>query len=81
MILWSTADQPYWGNQLKRLKVGTSRRFSGASRKSLVTDLRRILRPEYAVRARELAMRMTPAAESVTIAADLYENAVRQAAM
>ncbi|MCP2622280.1 glycosyltransferase [Mycolicibacterium smegmatis] len=81
LILWSTADQPYWGNQLKRLKVGTSRRLSGASRKSLVTDLRRILQPEYAVRARELAMRMTPAAESVTIAADLYENAVRQAAM
>ncbi|OBG91980.1 glycosyl transferase family 1, partial [Mycobacterium sp. E3251] len=28
LILWSSADQPYWGNQIKRLKVGTARRFS-----------------------------------------------------
>jgi len=27
LILWSSADQPYWGNQLKRLKVGTGGAF------------------------------------------------------
>ncbi|WP_369829926.1 glycosyltransferase, partial [Mycobacterium sp. E2238] len=35
LILWSSADQPYWGNQIKRLKVGTARRFSETTEKSL----------------------------------------------
>lgn len=59
LILWSSADQPYWGNQVKRLKVGTARRFSDTTQESLVADLREILAPEYAVQARELAGRMT----------------------
>jgi UDP:flavonoid glycosyltransferase YjiC (YdhE family) len=78
LILWSSADQPYWGNQLKRLKVGTSRRLSTTSRESLVTDLRRILTPQYASRARELATQMTNPAESIARAADLFEDSVRR---
>ena len=78
LILWSSADQPYWGNQLKRLKVGTARRFSTTTRESLVADLRRILAPQYAIRARELATRMTTPAKSVAKAADLFEDAVRR---
>jgi UDP:flavonoid glycosyltransferase YjiC (YdhE family) len=78
LILWSSADQPYWGNQLKRLKVGTARRFSTTTRESLVADLRRILAPQYAIRARELAPRMTTPAKSVAKAADLFEDAVRR---
>ena len=78
LILWSSADQPYWGNQLKRLKVGTARRFSTTTRQSLVADLRRILAPQYAIRARELAPRMTTPAKSVAKAADLFEDAVRR---
>ena len=78
LILWSSADQPYWGNQLKRLKVGTARRFSTTTRQSLVADLRRILAPQYAIRARELAARMTTPAKSVAKAADLFEDAVRR---
>lgn len=77
LILWSTADQPYWGNQLGRLKVGAARRFSATNRKTLVADLRRILAPEYAAAARELATRMTSPEESVTKAADLFEAAAR----
>jgi UDP:flavonoid glycosyltransferase YjiC (YdhE family) len=80
LILWSSADQPYWGNQLKRLKVGTSRRFSTTTGESLVADLRRILAPDYATRARELATRMTKPTESVANAADLFEDAVRREA-
>ena len=34
LILWSSADQPYWGNQLKRLQVGTARRFSATTARS-----------------------------------------------
>jgi UDP:flavonoid glycosyltransferase YjiC (YdhE family) len=80
LILWSSADQPYWGNQLKRLKVGTARRFSTTTGESLVADLRRILAPDYAIRARELATRMTKPAESVANAADLFEDAIRRKA-
>ena len=80
LILWSSADQPYWGNQVKRLKVGTARRFSATTPKSLVADLREILAPGYTTRARELATRMTKPAESVANAADLLEDAVRQKA-
>jgi UDP:flavonoid glycosyltransferase YjiC (YdhE family) len=78
LILWSSADQPYWGNQLIRLKVGASRRLSTTSRESLVTDLRRILTPQYASRARELATQMTNPAESIARAADLFEDSVRR---
>ena len=40
LILWTMPDQPIWGAQFKRLKVGASRRFSTTTRESLVTDLR-----------------------------------------
>ncbi|OBF98391.1 hypothetical protein A5773_08995 [Mycobacterium sp. 852014-52450_SCH5900713] len=75
LILWSSADQPYWGNQVKRLQVGTARRLSTTTQDSLVADLRRTLAPECAVRARELAKRMTAPTESVAKAADLLERA------
>ncbi|MGH3643097.1 MAG: glycosyltransferase, partial [Mycobacterium sp.] len=78
LILWSSADQPYWGNQLSRLKVGTARRFSNTTHQTLVADLRRVLAPEYAVRAREIAAQMTTPTESVNKAADLFEDAARR---
>lgn len=78
LALWSSADQPYWGAQIKRLKVGTARRFSATSPESLVADLRTILAPDYATRARELSTRMTKPAESIETTADLLENAVRR---
>jgi UDP:flavonoid glycosyltransferase YjiC (YdhE family) len=77
LILWTMADQPYWGARVKRLKVGTARRFSTTTKASLVADLRTILAPQYVTRARELATRMTKPAESVSRAADLVENAAR----
>jgi UDP:flavonoid glycosyltransferase YjiC (YdhE family) len=77
LALWTLPDQPLWGAAVKRLKVGTSRRFSTTTEKSLVRDLRTILAPQYATRARELATRMTKPAESVAAAADLVENFAR----
>lgn len=75
LILSVDGNQIIWGAQVKRrLKVGTHRRLSATTRESLVADLRRILAPEYAIRARELAGRMTTPAESVAKAADLAEN-------
>ena len=77
LILWTLPDQALWRVRVKRLKVGTGRRFSATTAKSLVTDLRTILTPQYVARARELATRMTKAAESVTTAVDLVENFAR----
>jgi UDP:flavonoid glycosyltransferase YjiC (YdhE family) len=74
LILWTLPDQPIWGAQLKRLKVGSARRFSTTTEKSLVAELRTILAPQYLTRAREIATRMTKPAESVAAAADLLEN-------
>jgi UDP:flavonoid glycosyltransferase YjiC (YdhE family) len=77
LILWVTSDQPIWAAQIKRLKVGTGRRFSAATTKSLVTDLRRILAPSCVARARDVATRMTAPAASATAAADLLEGQAR----
>jgi UDP:flavonoid glycosyltransferase YjiC (YdhE family) len=77
LILSMDPNQTIWGAQLKRLKVGTTRRFSNTTRETLVADLRRILDPDYATRARALATRMTKPAESVSTAADLVENFAR----
>ena len=74
LILWITIDQPIWAAQVKRLKVGSGRRFSATTCESLVADLRSILAPQYATRAREIATRMTNPTESVTAAADLLEE-------
>jgi UDP:flavonoid glycosyltransferase YjiC (YdhE family) len=77
LILWTFFDQPLFGAMVKRLKVGTARRFSTTTEESLVSDLRTILAPQYLTRARELASRMTKPAESVAAAADLVENFAR----
>jgi len=74
LILWSSADQPYWGNQLKRLRVGTARRLSATTPDTLLSDLRQILTSQYRERSRAVAARMTPPADSVNKAADLYEK-------
>jgi UDP:flavonoid glycosyltransferase YjiC (YdhE family) len=78
LVLWDVADQPLWGAQVTRMKVGRARRLSTASRESLVADLRDILAPQYVTRAREIATRMTKPAESVTAAADLLEGTARR---
>ena len=77
LILWAAADRQMWGALIKRLKVGTARRFSSTTRESLVADLRQILAPEYVARAREVAAHMTTPAESVAATADLVENFAR----
>lgn len=81
VVLWVGADQPFWGNQVKRLKVGDSLRFSRTTGDSLRAALQSVLTPEFATRAREVATRMTKPEASVATAADLLERAVRQAAI
>jgi UDP:flavonoid glycosyltransferase YjiC (YdhE family) len=77
LILWTLPDQPFFAAQLKRLKVGRGRRFSTTTQKSLVTDLRRILTPQYVASAHEIATRITEPAKSAAAAADLVEDFAR----
>jgi UDP:flavonoid glycosyltransferase YjiC (YdhE family) len=77
LILWDVADQPIWATQVKRLKVGTSRRFSSANLRTLVADLRAVLSSGCESRALELATRMTDPVEAVARAADLLESSTQ----
>jgi len=77
LILWTLPDQPLWGAVVRRLKVGTSRRFSSATEDTLVRDLRRVLSPRYRTRALELAAELTNPADSIAAAADHLETFAR----
>jgi UDP:flavonoid glycosyltransferase YjiC (YdhE family) len=77
LILWFWLDQPMWADALTRLKTGAGRQFHACTLDSLVADLRCILAPEYATRARAVAAKMTKSAESIGTAADLLEDTVR----
>lgn len=77
LILWTLPDQPFFAAALKRLKVGTGRRFSTTTENSLVTDLRRILGSQYAASARNIAPRITTPEASARAAADCMEDFAR----
>jgi UDP:flavonoid glycosyltransferase YjiC (YdhE family) len=74
VILSMDVNQTLWGVRVKRLGVGTARRFSSTTRESLVEDLRTVIAPDYVARAREFATRMTKPADSIMTAADLVED-------
>jgi UDP:flavonoid glycosyltransferase YjiC (YdhE family) len=76
ILFWDLVHAIY-GAAVKRLKVGTARRFSTATEESLVADLRKILAPDYVARARELATRITKPTQSAAAAADRLENLAR----
>ncbi len=78
LILWQWLDQPFWAAAVQQLEVGFGRRFSDTTVETLVADLRLLLSPQYATRAREIAVRMTKPAESLAKAADLLEATARQ---
>jgi len=80
LILWDVADQPIWAAAVKRLKVGTARRFSTSNRRTLVADLRTILEPGCDKRAREIASRMTKPDGAIGMAADLLQKAAHPSA-
>jgi UDP:flavonoid glycosyltransferase YjiC (YdhE family) len=78
LILAVCSEEPIWAAQVKRLKVGSGRRFSTTTQESLVADLRRILAPQCITRAREIATLMTKPAAAVSTAADLVEDTARR---
>jgi UDP:flavonoid glycosyltransferase YjiC (YdhE family) len=77
LVLSTDLDQTLWGARVKKLKVGTARRFSATTEKTLVADLRTILEPQYVAQAREVGAKMMKPAESVAAAADLLEEYAR----
>jgi UDP:flavonoid glycosyltransferase YjiC (YdhE family) len=77
LVLWTIRDQAIVGAQVRRLKVGTARRLSTTTEKTLIADLRTILAPQYLTRAREIATQMTKPTESTVKTADLVENLAR----
>lgn len=77
LILWDVADQFIWATQVKRLEVGSAKRLSNISRRSLIRRLRRILAPDCVAHARGIAPRMTKPSVGVATAADLLEQTVR----
>jgi UDP:flavonoid glycosyltransferase YjiC (YdhE family) len=81
LILWDVADAPIWGAQVKRLKIGSTRRFTTINRKILGAELRSILTPAYVSQARAIADRMTKPADSIASAADLLEEHARGASL
>ncbi|OBH56909.1 glycosyltransferase [Mycobacterium sp. E2479] len=79
LILWTVWDQPMWATAVEQLQVGAGRAFSDSTLDSLVADLRTVLAPQCAARAREVAAQMSKPAESVARAADLLEEFARPA--
>jgi vancomycin aglycone glucosyltransferase len=77
LILFSGLDQPLWAAGVEQLKAGFARRFSESTAESLVADLRLILTPQYASRAREVAAQMTKPTENLARTVDLLEDAAR----
>jgi UDP:flavonoid glycosyltransferase YjiC (YdhE family) len=78
LILWFWLDQPLWAAGVEQLKVGLARRFSDSTAEALEADLRSVLNPQYAARAREVATQMTTTAESLARAGNLLEDTARQ---
>lgn len=77
VVLWVGADQPVWGRQIQRLKIGVTQRFSKVSSRSLTAALQTVLQPGYRARAKSAGQRMTTATQSTAAAADLLEVAAR----
>ncbi|WP_315803765.1 glycosyltransferase [Bradyrhizobium sp. SZCCHNS3002] len=45
LVLWIGADQPVWATRIRRLGIGTSRRFSATTQATLRHELRTVLEP------------------------------------
>ncbi len=80
VVLWNGLDQPVWAASVEYLEVGLQRRFSESTLDSLVADLRAVLAPRYANRAKVVAGQMSTPAESLSRATDLLELAAERGA-
>lgn len=77
MVCSVSFDQPMWGAQVERLGVGAHVSFRRLDRDRLAAGLRRLLRPEFAERAKDLAVRLNSNNEATARTADIVEAAGR----
>ena len=77
LILWMAGDQPFWGAQLKRLKVGHRPEIHLHHARDAAVRSAQDLYPGICCAGSQLGARMIPRAESVSRAADLLEDFAR----
>ncbi|WP_280369149.1 glycosyltransferase [Nocardia wallacei] len=77
MVCSVSFDQPMWGAQVERLGVGAHVSFQRLDRDRLAAGLRRIQRPEFATRAKDLAVQLNSNDDATTRTADIVEAAGR----
>ncbi|BCK57662.1 glycosyltransferase [Nocardia wallacei] len=77
MVCSVSFDQPMWGAQVERLGVGAHVSFRRLDRERLAAGVRRILRPEFAARAKDLAARLQSNDDATARTADIVEAAGR----
>jgi len=74
MICSMFADQPWWGEQMRRLGVGTHAPFRKLDRDGLESGLRTLLDPAVKVRARALGAAIQAEGDGLPAAAQLLED-------
>ncbi|MER7797197.1 nucleotide disphospho-sugar-binding domain-containing protein [Microbacterium sp. NPDC096154] len=75
LVAWISADQPMWGELLRRAGAGASVKAAGLDRRRLREALARVLGAEVRERAARIRDRMTPAGVAVAETARLVEQA------
>ncbi|GAC69770.1 glycosyltransferase [Gordonia soli] len=78
VVSWVGADQPMWGNAVRRLGVGTSLPMAATDHRRLRSALTTALDPRTRDAATELAHRLITPARAAERAADLIESAVER---
>jgi cytochrome P450/UDP:flavonoid glycosyltransferase YjiC (YdhE family) len=74
MVCSVFGDQPWWGEQMRRLGVGTHVPFRKLNRDALTSGLRTILAPEVDARARALGTAIQAEGDGLPTAAQLLED-------
>lgn len=76
MIYAFGMEQPFWGEQIRALGVGTASRFSSFDPETFAADLDRALLPQTVTRAQEFAAGMVPPEQALSTAADIVESQI-----
>lgn len=79
MVCWVGSDQPFWGEIVRTMGIGTSTRLKGLDAAKLRDGLGEIAIAECRDRARAFAATLTPPDAAVAAAADAIESHVLSA--
>jgi sterol 3beta-glucosyltransferase len=76
MIYSFGMEQPFWGERIRDLGIGTASRFSSFGSGTFARDLDHALLPETVTRAKEFASAMIPPEQALTTAVDIVESQI-----